>query len=208
MTVGCTGVLQDADPVDRVDEALRDRAGVEPGRDLPSLLPRLHGSGQDLFSTSEQPLHLDGNIRVWGARTMGGDANLDFKYVSTRRLFIFLRESIERGLSWAVFEPNDANLWAKINRSVGAFLTLVWKSGALFGATPEEAFFVKCDGETNPQAVRDAGQVVTEIGVALTSPAEFVIATEYAPEFAGVTEVIEKEEPVAPEMFSPLNRHW
>jgi hypothetical protein len=118
---------------------------------------------------------LDGNIRVWGARTAGGDANLDYKYVSARRLFIFLRESIDRGLSWAVFEPNDAALWAKITRNVSAFLNLVWRSGALFGASPEEAFFVKCDAETNPPAVRDLGQVVTEIGVALTSPAEFVV---------------------------------
>ncbi|MFT3767537.1 MAG: phage tail sheath subtilisin-like domain-containing protein [Minicystis sp.] len=118
---------------------------------------------------------LNGNIRVWGARTLGGDDNLEFKYLSARRLFILLRESIERGLQWAVFEPNNADLWAKITRSVSAFLRNVWSSGALFGASPEEAFFVKCNAETNPPSVRDAGQVVTEIGVALTKPAEFVI---------------------------------
>jgi phage tail sheath protein FI len=118
---------------------------------------------------------LNGNVRVWGARTVGGSANPDHPYVSTRRLFIFLRESIDRGLQWAVFEPNNADLWAKITRGVSAFLHTVWRSGALFGGTPQEAFFVKCDAETNPPAVRDAGQVVTEIGVALTKPAEFVV---------------------------------
>ncbi|MFT3767539.1 MAG: phage tail sheath subtilisin-like domain-containing protein [Minicystis sp.] len=119
--------------------------------------------------------NLDGNIRVWGARTVGGEDNLEFTHLSSRRLFIFLRESIERGLQWAVFEPNNADLWAKITRNVSAFLRNVWSSGALFGATPEEAFFVKCDAENNPPDVRDAGQVVTEIGVALTKPAEFVV---------------------------------
>jgi len=121
---------------------------------------------------------VNGNIKVWGARTAGGDTNEasgGFKYLSNRRLFVFLRESIDQGLQWAVFEPNNADLWAKIKRNVGVFLETVWRSGALFGATPAEAFYVKCDTETNPPAVRDAGQVVTEIGVALTKPAEFVV---------------------------------
>ena len=118
---------------------------------------------------------LGGNIRVWGARTLGGDRNLDFKYVSVRRLFLFLRESIDQGTQWIVFEPNDARLWAKITRNVSAFLTTVWRDGALFGATPQEAFYVKCDAETNPPEVRDLGQVITEIGVAVVKPAEFVI---------------------------------
>ncbi len=117
----------------------------------------------------------NGSTTVWGARTLGGDANTEWKYVPVRRLFIFMRESIDQGTKWVVFEPNDANLWAKIRRNVGAFLTNVWRSGALFGATPEEAFFVKCDAETNPSDVREAGQVVTEIGVAVVRPAEFVI---------------------------------
>ncbi len=118
---------------------------------------------------------LNGNIRVWGARTVGGDANGEWKYVNVRRLFLFLRESIDEGTQWVVFEPNAPELWAKIVRNVTAFLTNVWRSGALFGVTPQEAFYVKCDEETNPPEVRDLGQVVTEIGVAVVKPAEFVI---------------------------------
>ena len=118
---------------------------------------------------------LNGNIRVWGARTLGGDANAEFKYVNIRRHFSYLRDSIDKGTQWAVFEPNDAELWAKIHRNISAFLVNEWRNGALFGATPQEAFFVKCDAETNPPEVRDLGQVITEIGVAVVKPAEFVI---------------------------------
>ena len=118
---------------------------------------------------------LNGNIRVWGARTMGGDANADLKYINVRRLLLFLRESIDEGMQFVVFEPNNPALWQKIVRNVSAFLTNVWRSGALFGATAQEAFFVKCDAELNPPEVRDLGQVITEIGVAIVRPAEFVI---------------------------------
>ena len=118
---------------------------------------------------------LNGNIRVWGARTIGGDANADLRYVSVRRLLLFLRESIDEGLQWVVFEPNDATLWARITRNVTAFLTTVWREGALLGTTVAEAFYVKCDAETNPPEVRDRGEVVTEIGVAVVRPAEFII---------------------------------
>ncbi|MDC0832590.1 phage tail protein [Leptolyngbya valderiana BDU 20041] len=118
---------------------------------------------------------LNGNIRIWGARTIGGDSNGEWKYINVRRLFLFLRESIDEGTQFAVFEPNDPNLWAKITRNVSAFLTNVWRDGALFGNSPQEAFYVKCDAETNPPEVRDAGQVITEIGVAVVKPAEFVI---------------------------------
>ena len=118
---------------------------------------------------------LNGNIRVWGARTLGGDANTEFKYVNIRRHFSYLRDSIDKGTQWSVFEPNDAELWAKIRRNISAFLIMEWRNGALFGATPQEAFYVKCDAETNPPEVRDLGQVVTEIGVAVVKPAEFVI---------------------------------
>jgi phage tail sheath protein FI len=118
---------------------------------------------------------LNGNIRVWGARTMGGNANADLKYVNVRRTLLFLRESIDEGMQFVVFEPNTPALWQKITRNVGAFLTNVWRSGALFGTTPQEAFFVKCDAELNPPEVRELGQVITEIGVAIVRPAEFVI---------------------------------
>lgn len=119
--------------------------------------------------------NLNGNIYVWGARTLGGDANGSEKYVSTRRLLNFLRESIEEGTQFVVFEPNNPGLWQRIKRSVGDFLLGQWRAGALFGDTPDKAFFVKCDDETNPAHVREAGQVVTEIGVAIVKPAEFVI---------------------------------
>jgi phage tail sheath protein FI len=118
---------------------------------------------------------MNGNITVWGARTIGGDKNGEWKYISVRRLFLFLRESIDEGTQWVVFEPNDPPLWGKILRNVSAFLTNVWRSGALFGLTPEQAFYVKCDEQTNPPEVRDLGMVVTEIGVAIVRPAEFVI---------------------------------
>jgi len=118
---------------------------------------------------------LNGNIFVWGARTVGGDANADLKYINVRRTLLFLRESIDEGTQWVVFEPNNPALWQKITRNVTAFLTNVWRSGALFGSTPQEAFYVKCDSETNPPELRELGQVVTEIGVAIVRPAEFVI---------------------------------
>ncbi|MBD2142547.1 phage tail sheath family protein [Anabaena sp. FACHB-1250] len=118
---------------------------------------------------------LNGNILVWGARTLGGDANLEFKYINVRRHFCYLKDSIDKGTQWVVFEPNTPELWAKIRRNISAFLTLEWRKGALFGTTPQEAFYVKCDAENNPPALRDLGQVVIEIGVAAVKPAEFVI---------------------------------
>jgi phage tail sheath protein FI len=86
-----------------------------------------------------------------------------------------LKESIADGTSWIVFEPNDYTLWTSIRTNVSQFLTRVWRDGALLGRTPQEAFFVKCDEETNPPEVRDAGQVVALVGVAPVKPAEFVI---------------------------------
>jgi len=119
--------------------------------------------------------NLNNNITVWGARTIGGDANADLKYISVRRTLLFLRKSIDQGTQWVVFEPNEPGLWQKITRNIIAFLTNVWRSGALFGTTVQEAFYVKCDAETNPPELRDLGEVVTEIGVAIVRPAEFVI---------------------------------
>ncbi len=118
---------------------------------------------------------LNGNIRVWGARTLGGNANTEFKYVNIRRHFSYLKDSIDKGTQWTVFEPNTPELWAKIRRNINAFLLIEWRKGALFGITPQEAFYVKCDPETNPPEIRDLGQVVTEIGLAVVNPAEFVI---------------------------------
>jgi hypothetical protein len=112
-------------------------------------------------------------IRVWGARTLS--SNPSWTYLNVRRLFNMVEKSIDNGTQWVVFEPNDMALWQKINRSATAFLTMVWRQGALFGATPGEAFYVKCDAETNPPEARDLGMVTTEIGIAPVKPAEFVI---------------------------------
>ncbi len=112
-------------------------------------------------------------IRVWGARTLSSDP--EWRYLNVRRLFNYISESIMEGTQWAVFEPNDERLWIRLRISVSSFLTRTWREGALFGATPDEAFYVKCDGETNPPEVIDAGQVVMEIGISPVKPAEFVI---------------------------------
>jgi len=111
--------------------------------------------------------------RVWGARTLSSDPA--WRYLNVRRLFNYLEESILTGTNWVVFEPNDEALWARIRRTIAAFLVNEWRNGALFGQTPDEAFYVKCDAETNPSEGIDAGQVVCEIGVAPVKPAEFVI---------------------------------
>ncbi len=113
------------------------------------------------------------SIYVWGARTMSGDPNM--RYIHKRRTLMFVEESIGEAMNWAVFEPNDEILWRKITRSCSAFLKRQWLEGALFGASEDQAYYVKCDEETNPPEVRAAGQVITEIGVNIVETAEFVI---------------------------------
>jgi uncharacterized protein len=112
-------------------------------------------------------------IRIWGARTLS--SNAAWRYVSVRRLFITVEASMDAGLQWVVFEPNNTELWAKVRRDVISFLKGVWRSGALFGTTPEQAFYVKCDEELNPPEVRDLGQLIIEVGMCPTKPAEFVV---------------------------------
>lgn len=112
-------------------------------------------------------------VRVWGARTLSSDPA--WRYVNVRRLFNYLEESILVGTQWVVFEPNDPALWARVRRTIASFLVNEWRKGALFGLTADEAFFVKCDSETNPAEGIDAGQVVCQVGVAPVKPAEFVI---------------------------------
>lgn len=112
-------------------------------------------------------------IRVWGGRTLS--SNGAWRYVSVRRLFIMVEASMDAGLQWVVFEPNDQTLWAKVRRDVSSFLRVVWRSGALFGSTPEQAFYVKCDEELNPHEIRDLGQLIIEVGMSPVKPAEFVI---------------------------------
>jgi hypothetical protein len=125
-------------------------------------------------------------IRVWGARTLSSDPA--WRYLNIRRYFNYLEESILAGTNWVVFEPNDDALWAKIRRTISAFLAMEWRKGALFGLTPDEAFFVKCDRETNPSEAIDAGQVLCMIGVAPVKPAEFVIFR--LAQFSGGTSLI------------------
>jgi hypothetical protein len=117
----------------------------------------------------------DRGIRIWGARTLATKSDPQWKYVNVRRLFIMIEQSILQGMQWAVFEPNDKFLWSKLTRDVRAYLLRVWRSGALFGNTPEEAFYVKCDAETNPRYLIDAGQVNVQVGICPVKPAEFVI---------------------------------
>ncbi|MFC4555543.1 phage tail sheath family protein [Georgenia faecalis] len=112
-------------------------------------------------------------IRVWGARTLSSDPA--WRYLNVRRLFNYLEESILVGTQWVVFEPNDDALWARVRRTISAFLVNEWRKGALFGLTPDEAYYVKCDRETNPSEAIDAGQVTCLIGVAPVKPAEFVV---------------------------------
>lgn len=108
-----------------------------------------------------------------GARTTS--LNSEWKYVNVRRLLIYLEQSIERGLQWVVFEPNDAALWMAVSTSIENFLVGFWRAGGLQGAKPEEAFFVKCDRDTMTQDDLDNGRLICVIGVAPVKPAEFVI---------------------------------
>ena len=111
--------------------------------------------------------------RVWGARTASSDP--EWKYVNVRRYFNYLERSIDRSTQWAVFEPNGEALWANIRETISAFLYNEWRSGALLGSKPDEAFFVRCDRSTMTQNDLDNGRLICLIGVAALKPAEFVI---------------------------------
>lgn len=111
--------------------------------------------------------------RVWGARTMSSDP--EWKYVNVRRLFVYLEHSIDKSTQWAVFEPNGDRLWANVRQTIEDFLLTEWKNGALLGAKPEDAFFVRCDRTTMTQNDLDNGRLICLIGVAPVRPAEFVI---------------------------------
>lgn len=112
-------------------------------------------------------------ILIWGTRTLSAEPA--WRYVNVRRLFMFLESSLERGLQWVVFEPNDFTLWKNITRNVSAFLRVQWQEGKLVGAKEEEAFFVRCDETTNTPDTINVGQVITEIGIAPSKSAEFVV---------------------------------
>ncbi|CAG1003667.1 hypothetical protein MYXO_03224 [Myxococcaceae bacterium] len=112
-------------------------------------------------------------IRVWGARTLSNDPA--WRYVNVRRLFLGIGRWIERRFPPLAFEPHDARLWARIHRELNVYLTGLYRIGALKGQTAREAFYVKCDAETNPKEVREEGKVVTELGLAPSVPNEFVV---------------------------------
>ena len=112
-------------------------------------------------------------LRVYGARVITSDP--DWKYVNVRRLLNFIELSLYQGLQWVVFEPNDITLWARVRRTIGLFLTQVWRSGALQGAKPEDGFFVNCGAGTMTETDQQNGLLIAVVGVAPVYPAEFVI---------------------------------
>jgi phage tail sheath protein FI len=159
------------------NEVVRGMIAADSGAEKP--LAHVVSKGEhDLFNPRGiniiRDFRSDGRgIRVWGARTFTTDP--EWKYINVRRLFLFLEESIDEGTQWVVFEPNDDATWAKVRRNITNFLTSVWRSGALFGLTPDEAFFVKCDRTTMTEDDILNGRLICLIGVAPVRPAEFVI---------------------------------
>lgn len=120
-------------------------------------------------------LQSGGRPTVWGARTTATQFNKNWQYVNVRRLFLFLEESIQEGIRWAVFEPNNLSLWGKLNRTIIAFLTQQWRDGALFGATAKDAFYVRIDEALNPPDQRALGRLTIEVGIKPVYPAEFIV---------------------------------
>ena len=153
-------------------------AGVDAGamRTVTSLDAQVTDADQDTLNPSGinalRNLINYGNV-VYGARTLSQDTQ--WTYLSVRRLFIFVEQSLKNSLQWVVFEPNDQALWAAVSRDIAAFLTTLWSQGALFGATAQEAFFVTCDASNNPLETRELGQLFIDIGLAPVYPAEFVV---------------------------------
>ncbi len=121
--------------------------------------------------------------KIWGARTLA-KTDPSWRYINVRRLFNFVEESIRRGTQWAVFEPNDFDLWQRVKRNITSFLRGLWSQGALVGATPEQAFYVLCDESNNPASSVDEGKLIVEVGIAPVKPAEFVIfrISQWAPD--------------------------
>lgn len=112
-------------------------------------------------------------IRVWGVRTTSSDPA--WKYINVRRLFLYVKQSIDEGTQWVVFEPNDEELWARVEQTVERFLKTTWNDGALMGASEDEAFYVKCDRSTMTEDDIENGRLICEIGISPVKPAEFVV---------------------------------
>ncbi len=114
-------------------------------------------------------------ILVWGGRTLDGNSN-EWRYISVRRFFIMVEESVKKASAQFVFEPNDANTWVRLRAMIENYLTLLWRQGALAGAKPEHAFFVKVGlGQTMTAIDILEGRLIVEIGLAAVRPAEFII---------------------------------
>jgi hypothetical protein len=129
-------------------------------------------------------------IRVWGARSLAGLADADWRFIHVRRLMAMIEESIDISTQWTVFEPNDERLRRALVHSISVFLSTIWQRGGLKGNTPAEGFFVKCDETNNPPAVVDAGQLVCQVGVAVAAPMEFLVfEIRQKPEGAQVVEL-------------------
>jgi len=119
-----------------------------------------------------RPMNARG-IRVWGARTLSSDPML--RYINVQRVLGTLVRALRKDLQWVVFEPNGPALWKIITRDITLFLTKLWRMGMFRGNTPEDAFYVKCNEETNSEEERDAGRVVVEIGVSPVRPTEYIV---------------------------------
>jgi uncharacterized protein len=118
----------------------------------------------------------DDRVVIWGSRTLASsDSNQEWKYISTRRTALFIEESIIQGIQWAASEPNSEALWIQLRKVVEDFLFDLFRKGALHGAKPEQAFFVRCDRTTMTQNDIELGKLNLLIGVALLKPAEFII---------------------------------
>jgi phage tail sheath protein FI len=141
---------------------------------LTKIVSRAEHDGLNKFGVNVIRYFSREGIRVWGARTLAGEDS-NWKYLNVRRLFAMIEESIAISTRWVIFEPNDKPLWNDLKRDIGNFLRVIHSQGALAGEKPEQAFFVKCDAETNPPEIVDLGQVVVVIGIAPVKPAEFLI---------------------------------
>jgi phage tail sheath protein FI len=117
----------------------------------------------------------DARVTVWGARTTVDPEITDWVYINVRRLLLYIEESVQEGIRWAIFSPNNLTLWKQLTRTISDFLTGVWRDGGLFGATAAEAFQVRIDEALNPPSVRALGRLYIEIKVAPVRPAEFII---------------------------------
>jgi uncharacterized protein len=163
-----------------IDRGVHKAPANEVVRDILGFETIINKETQDLLNPSPTNINVFRDfradfrgLRIWGARCITSDT--EWKYINVRRLFIFLEESLDQGTQWVVFEPNDERLWARVRQSISAFLTRVWRDGALMGTKAEEAFFVKCDRSTMTQDDLDNGRLIVLVGVAPVKPAEFVI---------------------------------